>query len=381
MEDEKSVSELIQAAASAGFRVTGSQLRRWHRLGLVGPPRQQSLGRGRGTVTIYPPGALERVLAICRLRRDHRSLEDVRWLLWWGGDDIATGPLRATLASDIRALRDAAASLFTANGLSDEALNVLDNQSEGPLDSTPFRWARRRVGVKHFGGFLESVMLAATGHGEELLDEDVAIFERGLGLDRARADQLPSGEGWLTGDARSDIVAIGQLFNVQEFSVDLEAIGEEELRKARDEAKAFLLFITTVSEVIRTGFDRWAYGFGVFGALAQEMARSPKEQRRLLLMWLGMYTAELQEGMEVIVKQGAALADVPEHLAMIEELRDAVPAVGAAISTREIVRARFKPAEAQSVQEKLDVVRKEHGQEIDRFLSERAAHREEEFPS
>ena len=89
--------QVLLAAADAGFPITGDQLARWHRAGLLPHPRQRALGRGLGTVTIYPPGTVEQLLALCRIRQQHRSLTRAAFKLWWDGfpveEDQVRGPL------------------------------------------------------------------------------------------------------------------------------------------------------------------------------------------------------------------------------------------------------------------------------------------------
>jgi DNA-binding transcriptional MerR regulator len=371
MDGAELASDVIVAVAAAGEEVTLPQLRRWHRAGLISVPKQRALGRGRGTVTVYPAGTSERVLDICRLRQQRCSLEDIRWLLWWEGHDVPAEQIREALEVEAASLRATAAALFTATGLAHDLLNLLDSRPEMTVPSKTFRRSRKRVGVKQFGGFLESLMLAAGGFAEELLDEDIALIDKGLGFDRARTDVLPSGEPWLTSDPRADLIAIGRLFNFKELDPGLHRVDDEELAKARDEVKAFVALMISMSAVIRQGFDRWAYGFGLFGTWAEELLGEPKGQQRLFLMWLALRTGELRAGMETIMEHSGAVAQAQDQLALLEELRVAVPAVGAVISSRELTRAGFKPKDAQALQEKVALLRAEHGAEIDRFFAAR----------
>ena len=77
--------DVLSAAAEAGYPITGDQLARWHRGGLLPRPRQRSRGRGFGTVTIYPPGTAEQVVALCEITARHRSLARAAFQLWWDG--------------------------------------------------------------------------------------------------------------------------------------------------------------------------------------------------------------------------------------------------------------------------------------------------------
>lgn len=79
--------QVLLALAAAGFDVTGDQLARWHRAGLLARPRQRSLGRGLGTVIVCSPGTVEQAIALClcRIRTRHRSLSRAAFQLWWEG--------------------------------------------------------------------------------------------------------------------------------------------------------------------------------------------------------------------------------------------------------------------------------------------------------
>lgn len=81
--DHWETSEEILEAAN----VTTRQLERWCYEGLF-ERRQRSLGRGRGTETIYPLGTKRRVLRLCEILKRNIPLRDARWFLWWEGHDI-----------------------------------------------------------------------------------------------------------------------------------------------------------------------------------------------------------------------------------------------------------------------------------------------------
>ncbi len=65
--------ELISGAKQAGALVSQRQLKRWRAAGLLPSPTRRGLGRGRGSRSVYPPGTLERVLALARLPRRART--------------------------------------------------------------------------------------------------------------------------------------------------------------------------------------------------------------------------------------------------------------------------------------------------------------------
>jgi len=90
--------QLLAAASAAGLAVSHAQLARWHRVGLLPRPQVRSLGRGRGTVSLYPPGSGQRLVRVAQLHQRERRLTSVAWRLWWDDGGPAPAPARELLA-------------------------------------------------------------------------------------------------------------------------------------------------------------------------------------------------------------------------------------------------------------------------------------------
>src|SRR5258707_10332904 len=99
MAPPESRDEVIQRALVVGYTVSPAQLARWHRAGLLPRPRQQALGRGRGTETFYPPGSALQVVAICQIKDEERRLERIAFRLWWEGFPVEMAVIREQLAA------------------------------------------------------------------------------------------------------------------------------------------------------------------------------------------------------------------------------------------------------------------------------------------
>ncbi len=86
-----------QVVALGGEPPTDSQLRRWVFQGCLPPPVKTPLGRGRGTVSTYPPNAAARTVKIQELLSAGIGLQAMPAALFVLGEDIAEKPLRAAL--------------------------------------------------------------------------------------------------------------------------------------------------------------------------------------------------------------------------------------------------------------------------------------------
>src|SRR5438105_15226652 len=79
----ESKDELLAAASNAGFEVSEAQLARWHRAGLLPRPQVRSLGRGKGTESLYPPGTRQRLIRVAQVHVEEHRLANAAWRLWW----------------------------------------------------------------------------------------------------------------------------------------------------------------------------------------------------------------------------------------------------------------------------------------------------------
>ena len=370
MDSEETFEGIRDVALQAGYDVTLNQLRRWYRAGLIGAPRQQALGRGRGTATRYPTGTVARVLGICGVLGTYRSLRDVVWTLWWKGEDLPDRIARDQLTDSARALRADFEKFIGDDGGTEAAEDFLDRANDSRLPSRPLRWARRRLGTDSFDLFLDSLLSVMAGGADRLDDSDISLLDRGLGFDSGRRDLLAAGEPWITGDARTDFAAIGQLFGPDRVDEGL-SVDDAELRPARDEAKDFLTVVSTMGRIVNAGFGRWGYGLGMIGAAMDEFAEGPEGQRRFFLLWLSMRTPEFRDGMQSIAANAEKMIEAGAQLETVKDLLTSVPAVGREIRVRDVVRASFDPTKQAELQDIVRRIRELHGEEIDLFFESR----------
>ena len=89
-----SSQHLITVAHEHGYAVSMTQLGRWHRMGLLPHPQQQSQGKARGSQSLYPSGTEEQLLALCAIHIGERCLSFLAWQLWWTGYPVALPLIR-----------------------------------------------------------------------------------------------------------------------------------------------------------------------------------------------------------------------------------------------------------------------------------------------
>lgn len=182
-EGEQTREQVLLALAAAGFEVTGDQLGRWHRAGLLPRPRQRSLGRGMGTVTVYPPGTAEQAMALCRIRTHHRSLRRAAFQLWWDG--FAVDPAQVK-----EPIRLAAAKLDADMAVIASGEGTIPIRFGGPADRRLGRRGRERLAAtlrtasKDLAApvppFSELVLPSMPPSIDELLDLAIPLLLRAL---------------------------------------------------------------------------------------------------------------------------------------------------------------------------------------------------------
>ena len=137
---EESLDDVLAAAKKSGHPVTPEQLHRWQQAGLIPAPRQRGLGRGRGTVAVYPGGTARQVMAAHHLIKQEGSIKAALWQLWWDGHCIEEVRIRSLLAEQLEKLKKGRK----------EMLRLKESEEEEPWRLLE-RWARDRVNVKVLG--------------------------------------------------------------------------------------------------------------------------------------------------------------------------------------------------------------------------------------
>src|SRR5216683_2421203 len=98
---DETYGQILEACAAAGFQVSQFQLHRWQQADLLPRPRQQGLGKARGTRVFYPAGTSKQLIQLCILQKEARSLDWASWRLWLSGCSVPTEQVRNLLEGQL----------------------------------------------------------------------------------------------------------------------------------------------------------------------------------------------------------------------------------------------------------------------------------------
>ena len=371
MSRELTADELITYAETLGQRVTRSSLTRWYRAALLPRPRQVGLGRGKGSVALYPAWAASRVVAICEVRsRCPHDLAKLGWLLWWDRHPYATTLGRAYLHRRLRQWEEELAEVGAGGQITEEAQDRLSDLRDAPLTDRSLNWPRRRVGSDDFDLFAEGLLTAFTNGCDDLSDEICALLERGLGLDRAKSDRMIGGEPWLPEDLDvvADISRAGEIVAPSRLRAVLDTSADSALESARDDAQAIAANLAQAGHMLRDTLGRWAFGLGALGEFVEDGLADAPGQSLLVVQLLSLRDAGYGHQIDAVIAAREQLEQGRTALAALRAIGREFPDF-AALSPERIGRALVDPAAQDELLAAATELRQKHGPEIDRLLS------------
>lgn len=361
--------ELLAAAEVAGCPVTAGQLARWHRAGLLPSPRQRSLGRGRGSVTCYPPGSTDQLLVLLSLRPHRRGLDELAWAMWWERSEIPTARARPYATRTFQNMSTVLSRLVDTDGnFTDEVEQFLDRADQARFEQRPLGWARSRLGTYDFDQLLEGLLRLVSSGGGAACEQTAALIERGFRLDRARNDPGPDGTGWLTGPLAETLADAAEMLNPDRLDAVIAASSDLELQRARDEVRQFVAVLVSLGRMVDALGDRWAYGFGPVGGLADAMISAPAGQVQLVAVWRSLEQAGNRDGMDAMLSIAADLRVPSAAPDFLRELRRRVPQTRPAL--RLTAGSLGDPARHEAAEERIRQLRHRHATEIDALAAE-----------
>lgn len=280
--DPLSVDELVARAEELGYQVTQQQIQRWHRSGLLSRPIPKGLGRGKGTVYLYPEDTFPRLVDVIKLRDQSRSLTDIRWSLWWKGYEVDVELLRADLIRDIQDYRSSLAELISSDGrLSDEARTYLESQSRTP-PSAVLRTISRRTGRERLANFLDG-FIRIIFDDLQVDQEELKLVEHGLGIDAAMNDQV-NGMSWLTHGLETIIAPIRKLLRPDYLQSVINELTIESLDQSKDRILLLSNMLITFSSFVEMYLKRWDFGLGAWGSMLEDLLSSPSGQKSFVVL-------------------------------------------------------------------------------------------------
>lgn len=376
----ESKEELLAAASNAGFEVSEAQLARWHRAGLLPRPQVRSLGRGKGTESLYPIGSSQRLVRVAQVHVDEHRLSNAAWRLWWEDSGPLTNSARRFLvkvASGLDKQREYVADLVERDAAGDpNAIDEMDkllNAMERDRLPQPLGQARRRSGTNQFPTvgrmILEIVADRFDGFDvdPETGEDDGALLERSWGLERARTDRLAAAGPWLEGDLAPDLARLGHLLAANPM-LELAQQPDAKLDAARIEAQEFLTTITIAARMFARLFGKDAFGYGMLGDLFS--LSKGEGQAMLLLGWLLLRQDEsLHEGMRQMAGLSNQARAMERLYEISEDLRQEVPALSETLSPERLGSAQLSTEGSKQLREEIRTIANANRQEVDAVLA------------
>lgn len=379
--DLESKDELLAAAHNAGFDVTDTQLARWHRAGLLPKPHVQSLGRGKGTRSLYPPSSATRLIRIAEVHKQERRLRPAAWRLWWEDGGSLSAPAREHLigvARDLDRQRALVIKAFEGDDAGDpQAVAEMDElfrSMERDRLPQPLGEARRRVGPARFSivGRIVLELIANRFDGfqtdPETGEPEGVLLERSWGLERGRTDRLATAEPWLQGDLGPDMVKLARLIASKPLVDFAESSADGDLDLARQEFTQFVVTMTTAARMMQRLFGPDALGYAMLARIFD--MKSARGQATALLGWMALrQDPGLRDGMLQLAGLRTQ-AQATERLAEItEEMRKAVPELADLLSPENLASAQRDAAYDERLRAEIRETADAHRAQVDAFLA------------
>ena len=370
--DEIDEPTLLAAAARAGEAVTGDQLKRWRRAGLMPRPRTAHVRGLRGSRAWYPDWAIEQLIAVARLHRSMRRLNDLTVVVWFDGHWIERTALRKALAA---VLERVSSKVQRARAGHDDPYSaadaILERPTGGPRSPIVDLMSRRLGKHADLQSLMWTLLVLGLGGGAPWDDADQSVRDSARsaldliavsgGVPRAMTDDLAGHGPWLPADFEvrglmDDLRAVGA-FDIGQFARAIHVASDEELDRARDDALMFGGAVATIGRVLGELRGDDAGGVGSLAVLAPADAfdRAALVRNMLILRPLA--------GDEAFARIAAMVDENHERYAAIDALRTALPQhqhlLGLDFEQR---LAELAPAEAQEILDAISAYLQDHPQ-------------------
>jgi hypothetical protein len=261
---------ILEYARQRGWTISRAQLERRHRAGVVGRPRQHGRGRGLGTVTIYPAGTAELLVAGLEIGGMRMPLRQLAFEMWLRGLPVPIEGVRAYLSA-LATLHDRLAALirflgFGRAALPERALRFVERIARAQAPAT-MRSMQRRLGSAERVETLLRTTIEMTGgvyrppERERVLgdsDDEGRLVETALDLEKARTEAPIGLRPWLQGSASEGLVTSSRLY-AGHWGRDLAVMSSADLERGRERWLQLRQFFDVIRDM------REIYGGDVFG--------------------------------------------------------------------------------------------------------------------
>jgi hypothetical protein len=355
--------DVIDIIDGAGGHVTREQLVRWHRAGLIPRPRVRHLGRGRGSVSIYPAGTAVQVLAVLNQQRHTRRLDDIAWKLWWDGYDIDEQVLRARLDRFV----DRWAQLWdqmVSTEASGPSQAMLDQLAEARLPNRTLRWIRMRTGREEFPDLFTDLLRGLSGGAAAVNDKGQRRLGRVLSIGNSSGD-----------DEMADTLdVIGKVLLPDTLRAVTFKASVEELVIARGKIQQLVGIVSAFGDISRAISGRWTPPYGALSAFLGDSLTQPDGQIVGVLGWLALEAAGLTFGAAAIFNLADQADQAKRRWAIIEEVREALPPdTRHLLSNRRLGKAYRDPVEQKRLERDIQGIRQRWGPDIERIIERHRA--------
>lgn len=316
MEQEGPTPEqIIRAAEKAGFSVSKNQLHRWRTKGLIPRPQREGLGRGKGTISRYPPGTDEQVIALSKLLSEDRRLELAAVALFFQGYPVSLGLIRDILSKDLSQWEGESQDILDSDGLTDKGWKILEEIANRRLKQRALTRARQRLRRSSFETFLHILAFILAGKFPDVLSEspelatEMDILKKGLGIEPALKSWLDLNDEEL----RTSIASYVSQVNVGTIKQTLHQISDADLISSRDRLLTFWQALQDANRISSAILKRDAFGIG---RVPEIDLRHPDPLSQLLL--LGWIQLQMTEG------AADSISSITSWATLLSEIREQI---------------------------------------------------------